>query len=652
LAENKPGNLDEKQIEYAQTIYSAGSDLLNLINEILDLSKIEAGKIVINTEKVAIMELVKAIEQKFRPIATQKELNFPVLLADDLPTAIYTDSQRLQQIINNLLSNAFKFTSRGQVKLSLQKPDQGKELSDLKLDSATTIVIQVADTGIGIPKDKQQLIFEAFQQADGTTSRRFGGTGLGLSISRQLARLLGGEIKLSSEEGQGSIFTLYLPENIPSFRKEQESSEFDLASADWVVTAPTQAPVMVPSLVQLLIDDRKNLKSFDRMILIIEDDCKFSQLLLELAHEKGFKGLIAGDGKMGLQLAESYRPHAIILDVALPEIDGLTVMEHLKDNLHTRHIPVHFISASDRSKEAKEMGAIGFLLKPVGLTELGEAFKKIAQFLTNEVKNLLIVSEETQRQQAIVKCVDNEDVKITLATTQAEILGHLQQTTFDCIVLDLNLGEDFITEFFERLKISENCCKVPIVAYIDRELTLPEQVLLQQCAENLTIKTAKSLDYLLDEVTLFLHQLETRLPQEKQKILHRIHDKEAVLAGKKILIVDDDTRNTFALTTLLEERGMVVISKPNGKKALEFLAKQSQIDMILMDVMMPEMDGYETIRMIRAKEGIRKLPIIALTAKAMKGDKIKCIEAGASDYLAKPVDIQKLLSLMRVWLYK
>jgi len=652
LAENKSNNLDEKQIGYAQTIYSAGSDLLNLINEILDLSKIEAGKIVINTEKIEIIELIKAIEQKFKPIATQKGLDFPVILAEDLPTVIYTDSQRLQQIINNLLSNAFKFTNHGQVKLSLHRPNPSQELIDLKLELSTTIVIQVADSGIGIPQDKQQLIFEAFQQADGTTSRRFGGTGLGLSISRQLARLLGGEIKLSSEEGQGSIFTLYLPENSSNPVKVQESPSSEGPEINTIMINDPLSLSHSPKVSEVLIDDRKNLKSSDRTILIIEDDRKFSQLLSELAHEKGFKCLIAEDGQMGLQLAESYRPHAIILDILLPEVDGLTVMERLKDNLHTRHIPVHFISADDRSKEAKEMGAIGYLLKPVGLTELGEAFKKITQFLANEVKNLLVISGETQRQQEIIKYVANEDIKITPAMTQSQVLEQLQQFTFDCMVLDLSLGEGFITDFIEHLRINPHCCLIPIVAYIDRELTLSEQVLLQQCAEILTIKTAKSLDYLLDEVTLFLHQLETRLSKEKQKILHRIHDQEAVLAGKKILIVDDDTRNTFALTTLLEERGMTVISKSNGKKALEFLTKQPQIDMILMDIMMPEMDGYETIKTIRAKENLRKLPIIALTAKAMKGDKIKCIEAGASDYLAKPIDIQKLLSLMRVWLYQ
>jgi signal transduction histidine kinase/CheY-like chemotaxis protein/methyl-accepting chemotaxis protein/putative methionine-R-sulfoxide reductase with GAF domain/CHASE3 domain sensor protein len=670
LAENKPGNLNNKQVEYARTIQSAGSDLLKLINEILDLSKVEAGKMDVHTEDVSLTDLVQAVEQKFRPLATEKCLAFHITLADDVPPVLQTDAQRLQQIINNLLSNAFKFTEQGQIKLDINKSYQGD------------ISFTVTDTGIGIPEDKQQLIFEAFQQVDGTTSRRFGGTGLGLSISRQLAQLLGGELQLHSEEGKGSTFILFLPENRKlgqnAFGNSDMAAESRLETQEiWPseiqaqkpygpqktdISVPPQTPhaqtalssdeTVTPAPKEAITDDRALIKPEDKSLLIIEDDRKFSGLLIELAREKDFKCLIAEDGKTGLQLAEQYQPDAIILDVGLPQLDGWTVMGKLKDNPETRHLPVHFISAADQSQNAKKMGAIGYLLKPVSLEELGKAFNSIEQFLAQTVKNLLLVVDNQPRQQKIMELVGSEDIETTLAVTTADALQHLKVTLFDCVILDMDIEQKSGLKLLEQMQKIEGLCQTPVIVYAERELTSAEEGLLLQCADYLTVKTARSPERLLDEATLFLHQIEANLPQDKRKMLRMVHDKEAILTNKQVLIVDDDIRNTFALTTFLEDKNMEVIVGNNGKEALELLDEHPNIAIVLMDIMMPEMDGYEAMQQIRAQERFRRLPIIALTAKAMKGDKSKCLEAGANDYLSKPVDTDKLISLMRVWLYR
>ncbi|RKZ39735.1 MAG: histidine kinase [Gammaproteobacteria bacterium] len=645
LTENKRGNLNEKQVEYAQTIHSAGSDLLTLINEILDLSKVEAGKIDAHIDDVDAADLLETIESKFRHVANDNGLAFPVTIANNLPPVWRTDAQRLKQIINNLLSNAFKFTSEGEVKLSVQRPSD--DLSSLGLDSTKIIAISVMDSGIGIPKDKLQVIFEAFQQADGTTSRRFGGTGLGLSISRQLARLLGGELQLHSEEGKGSTFTLYLPENL-----DQKTPK--VAVQDQLpVVQPTPSKMATPPKVEEPIkDDRDSITPDSQSLLIVEDDRNFSHLVMELAQEKGFKCIIAEDGKTGLEFAEQYQPHAIILDLGLPKVDGWTVMEKLKDNAQTRHIPVHFMSGSDQSMEAKKMGAIGYLLKPVSMEQLGGAFQKIEQFISKKTKSLLVFVDDKQHQQNILDMVGSEDIQTTIVRSQIEALEHLKTSPVDCIILDVEVEKASGMQLLEVLHDEDRLSQIPVILHAERELSLSEETLLQKCADHLTIKTVKSPERLLDETTLFLHQLEAKLSDDKRQMLHKLHhDKEAILQGKTVLIVDDDVRNVFALATVLEDKDMEVVVAKDGEKALELLGEHEEIAIVLMDIMMPGMDGYEAMRKIRIQPRYRKLPIIALTAKAMKGDKAKCIEAGANDYLSKPMDTHKLLSLMRVWLY-
>jgi signal transduction histidine kinase/CheY-like chemotaxis protein/methyl-accepting chemotaxis protein len=657
LAENKTGNLDVKQMEYAQTIHSAGSDLLTLINEILDLSKVEAGKVEIHREEVSLMELIKTIQHKFQPLAEEKGFKFHVNLIESLPTNLNTDKQRLKQIINNLLSNAFKFTSAGKVQLQIQRPTHD-EVVQMGLVPSQTLAIRVSDTGIGIPKDKQQVIFEAFQQVDGTTSRRYGGTGLGLSISRQLARLLGGDIQLWSEEGQGSAFTLYLPETAPiSSAVLPDSSSVQTAVANSETTVPTEAPLSLVSTpsntanLEPISDDRADLEPTDQSILIIEDDRKFSKILLELAREKAFKGLIAEDGRTGLQLAETYQPNAIILDVGLPQLDGWSVMEKLKDNPQTRHIPVHFMSAVDQHLDAKKMGAIGYLLKPVNMVELKAAFKNIEQFLAKTVKNLLVISDNEQHQQHILALVNGTEIQTTLVKTITAARQQLENASHECVIFDAEIEQGTGLEQLESIKTDEPLTHLPLIIYANRDLNPTEEAILQRMATHLTVKAVRSPERLLDEATLFLHQVEAKLPEDKRNMIRMVHDKATILKHKKVLIVDDDMRNIFALASILENHEMEITIGKNGKEALTLLEQQGA-DIILMDIMMPEMDGYEAMQTIRQQPRFRKLPIIALTAKAMKGDKAKCIGAGANDYLSKPVDTEKLISLMRVWLYQ
>jgi len=660
LAENKSGNLEEKQVEYARTIHSAGEDLLTLINEILDLAKVEAGKIEIHLEKLTLSDFVESLEHKFRHVAENKGLDFQISVAENLPTNFRTDAQRLKQIIHNLLSNAFKFTHEGEIKLSMLHPDNHEELSFLELEPAKTIAFSVIDTGIGIPKDQQPVVFEAFQQADGSTSRSYGGTGLGLSISRQLARLLGGDIKLASEENKGSTFTLYLPmgkqnpavsNNIVS-QFQNEATSFQMSKKSFAPAALLETSQKIDAKSEVIEDDRSNIQPSDKSILIIEDDHNFSNILVELAQEKGFKYLIAKDGETGLQLAQKYHPQAVILDVGLPQLDGISVMERLKDNPDTRAIPVHFISASDQSSEAKKMGAIGYLIKPVSVDEMGEAFKKIEGFVSQTLKQILVMVDDKNRQQKIYELVEGDRVRATLVNQCDVAYQRLQAESFDCIIIDVDCEHGTSLEILEKLSHEKRLNPIPVIIYAERDLTVAEEKHLQQCETHLTIKSVKSPERLLDEATLFLHQLEAKLPTDKRDMLQMVHDKETILRHKMVLVVDDDVRNTFALVTILEEKDMEVLVADNGKEALEKLEEEPNIDIVLMDIMMPEMDGYKAIQEIRTQPRFRQLPIIALTAKAMKGDKAKCIEAGANDYLAKPMDTDKLFSLMRVWLYR
>jgi CheY-like chemotaxis protein/two-component sensor histidine kinase len=663
--ENKKGNLTEKQVEYAKSIHSAGSDLLTLINEILDLSKVEAGKIEIQTEEVILADLMKAIDQKFCHVAENKELTFHLGIGENVPQVLSTDEQRLKQIINNLLSNAFKFTSEGKIMLMVKRAtDLSQNVEMMNLESDKTIAISVTDTGIGIPKDKRQVIFEAFQQVDGTTSRKYGGTGLGLPISRQLARLLGGELTLETEEGKGSTFTLYLPIEAPKQEQKNELadskkltsqdifgvkknkvSEIQMISIEESVAKEIQKRVP-------LADDRDNLQPTDRTILIVEDDRKFSGILMDLTHEKGLKYLIAEDGKTALELTEKYHPNAILLDVGLPQLDGWTVMERLKENPETRHIPVHFLSAADEDMDAKKMGAIGYLHKPVSMERLSDAFKKIEEFISSTTKYLLVVSDHKARKTKIMALTENADVQTTVAETVNSALQNLKSSSFDCIILDVDIEEGTGCKLLEQMQKAPNLYQIPVIIYADRDLTQKEEAILRRCAKNIPIKTVRSPERLVDEAALFLHQMEAKLPENKRNMIRMVHDKEAIFKNKRVLIADDDIRNVFALATVLEDKDMEIVAAKDGKKCLTLLDKHDDISLVLMDIMMPEMDGYEAMQAIRKHPKYHNIPILALTAKAMKGDKAKCIEAGANDYLSKPVDTNKLLSLMRVWLYR
>jgi signal transduction histidine kinase/DNA-binding response OmpR family regulator len=670
LVENKTGNLSEKQVEYAQTIYSSGSYLLTLINDILDLSKVEAGKMEIHTEPMSLPDLMTMIEHKFRYSADEKGLAFQVTVAQEVPKLIYTDPLRLQQIINNLLSNAFKFTQQGEVQLMVQRGVPPRPLGEGGgYGHKKMIIFSVSDTGIGIPQEKQEMIFRAFQQADGTTSRSYGGTGLGLSISRQLARLLGGELQLHSEEGKGSLFTLYLPEMSEPISSESEykDKEYRQSGIQNLMTPLSQSSTIQTSSKNMvnadadnnitqtqIADDRETLQSTDKSLLIIEDDRQFSKLLMELARKKAFKCLVAEDGKTGLQLAEQFKPQAIILDVKLPDIDGWTVMDKLQNNRQTQQIPVHIMSACDPNINALDKGAIGYLHKPVSMLELGEAFQKIEQFMTKQVRNLLVIADNERHQQKILSLLEDDDIQTTLFVTIAEVLQNLplHKARFDCIILDMDIEQGSGVKLLEQMQQTNSLCLTPVIIYVERDLTSEEEATLQRCAEKLMVKALTNPERLLDEALNFLHQLEAQLPLTQRNLLRMVHDKAAILRDKKVLIVDDDVRNTYALATILEEREMEVVVANNGSHALELLEKHSDVAIVLMDVMMPKMDGYEAIHEIRAQPRYRHLPIIALTAKAMKGDKAKCIDAGASDYLSKPVDNEKLISLMRVWLYR
>ena len=664
LASNKEGNLTEKQIDCARTIHTSGSDLLVLINEVLDLSKVEAGKLELHAEEVKVDNLTGLVRQKFQHVAEEKKLALEIDVAADFPRQLYTDPQRIKQVIDNLLSNALKFTEQGAVQLRFQRCPADVDLSRSGLKPAQTLVIEVTDSGIGIPHDKRMVIFEAFQQADGTTSRKYGGTGLGLSITRQLVQLMGGEIQLHSEEGKGSRFSVYLPEtsagqvpHIPPPPLPEAASRDNVAATSPIpeesaAEAEAQDEAKEEKFPAMLPDDRDKLETGDKLLLIIEDDEKFARILLDLAHEKNFKCLHAGDGRNGLQLAEHFKPHGIILDIGLPQVDGWTVMEHLKENPESRHIPVHVMSGQDHGGDAKRMGAVGYSLKPVTMEDVSAALKHIGRLISSPLRKPLVLTDNLERQQAIRELLQHENVEPALITTCDEAARQLCSQTFDCLVLDIEVENDQGLAFLEQYQRTEQAGQIPVIVYAERQLTSAEQDCLQRCEESLTVKTVQTPERLLDEATLFLHQVESTLPEEKRRMLRMVHDKESIFKGRKILLVDDDVRNAFALATALQDKKMEILIGKNGKHGLELLEQNPDIDLVLMDIMMPEMDGYEAMRNIREHPRFKRLPIIALTAKAMKNDKAKCIEAGASDYLAKPVDMGKLLSLMRVWLYR
>jgi tubulin-specific chaperone A len=683
MANNRDKNLTEKQVEFAKTIHSSGSDLLNLINEILDLSKIEAGMMELRIEPIRINEFVGTLQRAFQPVAINKKLQFNIKVqAEGMPEEIYTDSHRMQQVVKNLLSNSFKFTNKGNVTLKVYRPGEYTDLSQSGLSRENAVAIEVSDTGIGIPPDKQAAIFEAFRQEDGTTSRKYGGTGLGLSISRELAALLGGEIHLKSRKGKGSTFTMYLPEKLepplkkmpadvtrhkkdvnidtkkganPQMKKNDIIKDVDIEEKE-DLSPKTREPELLKAQVansrDEVRDDRRETKPGDKSLLIIEDDSNFAEVLLNLAQQKGYKSIIAEDGESGLHFADFYKPSAIILDIRLPGMDGWQVMERLKSNPTTRHIPVHFMSAMENKYDAMNMGAIGYLSKPVSTEALDAAFKKIENVISKPVKKLLVVESGEMQKKSIIELMGSGDVVTVTASTGEEALRLLKKDQFDAVILNPLLTDMKGVELLEEMDNNENISQLPIIIYSESEPDPREMERLQTYARRIIIQDPQSLDRLFAETSLFLHRVESQLPEVQQEILNRMFDKEDVLKGKKVLIVDDDMRNVFALTSILEERGVNTLVGKNGKEGLEKLFGQPDIDLVLMDIMMPVMDGYEAMKLIREDKRFGKLPIIALTAKAMKGDRHKCVAAGASDYLAKPVAPEKLLSLLRVWLYE
>ncbi|PSB23999.1 response regulator [Stenomitos frigidus] len=663
LSENGDGNLTDKQVEYSRTIHAAGSDLLELINEILDLAKIESGTISIDVEDLRLTDLQQFLERTFQQVAHDVELEFRVELDPALPPSIQTDPKRLQQILKNLLSNAFKFTEHGSVTVQIT-PAADDRAPLFANNPEPMIAFAVTDTGVGIAPEKQAVIFEAFQQADGTTSRKYGGTGLGLSISRELAQRLGGRIELTSQPGQGSTFTLVLlmgegreergeRDEKREGRREERSAVSRQPSAFKTHSQPPLTPhastLTAPNEVD---DDRALIQPGDRVLLIIEDDQHFARILMEMARQQGFRVLASLRSQPGLALAQVFKPDAIMLDIRLPDMDGWTVLDRLKHDPETRHIPVHILSVDDEQQRSLQLGAIAYLQKPVSPQALTQALVNIKGFVERPVKNLLVVEDDPVQAQSIRALIGNGDVSTTIVGTGAAALATLRSSLFDCVVLDLGLPDMTGFDLIEQIKQQPEFLRLPIIVYTGRELTQQQETQLRRLAETIIVKDVRSPERLLDETALFLHRVQAALPESKRQMLEQLHQSDPVLAHKKVLIVDDDVRNIFALTSLLERYQMQVSYAENGVDGIASLQNHPDIDVVLMDVMMPELDGYESTRAIRQIDSFRSLPIIALTAKAMQGDREKCLEAGASDYITKPVDTEQLLSLLRVWLYR
>ncbi|MDB6055382.1 MAG: sensor histidine kinase/response regulator [Verrucomicrobiales bacterium] len=661
LVDNPEKNLTGKQVEFAKIIHGSGNDLLALINDILDLSKIESGTVSVDVGDLRFNNMQDYVERTFRHVADSKGLEFHINMHPNLPRSIQTDVKRLQQIIKNLLSNAFKFTEKGHVVMEVQMVRTGWTSDQVTLNqTGAAIAFSVSDTGIGIAPEKQAIIFEAFQQADGSTSRKYGGTGLGLAISREIARLLGGEIQIASKVGEGSVFTLYLPQNFMIVRPSRQGQDTESSLASLPTHNPSSFPsaatvakaLPLPAPVEREIeDDRSKLDNGDRVVLIVEDDYDFANFLFNLAHEQGMKAIVETRGLKTFELVKEYQPHSITLDLSLPDIDGWKILERLKDDSNTRHIPIYIISGDDDRERGLRQGAMDFLTKPVTKEALEGAFDRMRSFIDRSVKNLLVVEDDQIQRQHIVDLIGDGDVQTTAVSTGVEALEAIKSNHFDCLVLDLGLPDMNGFAFIEEMRKTTGK-DIPIIVYTARELTRKEQSKLQKLAQSIIIKDVRSPERLLDETSLFLHRNAAQLPEPKRQMLEKLHQADAVLAGKKVLIVDDDIRNIFALTSILERYNLQLSSAENGHDAIENLDKNPDMDVVLMDIMMPEMDGYDTIKHIRKNPKFKSLPIIAVTAKAMKGDRAKCIEAGASDYLSKPVDPEQLLSTLRAWLYR
>ncbi|RYX89625.1 MAG: response regulator [Comamonadaceae bacterium] len=653
LADNQKGNLNEEQVKFANSIYSAGNDLLNLINDILDISKVEAGKLELSPEDVAIGRLVESLKSTFEPLAWNKKLSFDIQVEPGTPATVFTDRQRVEQILKNLLSNAVKFTESGRVSLHVASRPGGY------------VAFAVQDSGIGIREEQQQIIFEAFRQADGTTSRRYGGTGLGLSISRDLTTLLGGSITVESAEGKGSIFTLVLPTNwskpeaAPAPQPAQAAHPARLATfhapapaapGSWqAASAALTAPASQAVPIATFADDRHQPINA-RLVMVVEDEPAFAQILFDLAHELGYSCLVAHGAEDAFTLASQFVPNAILLDMGLPDRSGLSLLQRLKDNPQTRHIPVHVVSAQDRKEAALQMGAIGYAVKPATREQLKDVFLKLEEKLTQKLKRVLLVEDDALQRDSVMRLIGDDDVQITAVETGGEALVHLSKTIFDCMIIDLKLPDIQGSELLKRMSTEDICSFPPVIVYTGRNLTREEEADLMKYSRSIIIKGARSPERLLDEVTLFLHKVESELSAERQTMLKTARSRDRVFEGRKVLLVDDDVRNIFALTSALEQKGMQVVVGRNGFEAISQLDAVEDIDLVLMDVMMPGMDGLEATRRIRKDARFGKLPIIAVTAKAMKDDQEQCLAAGTNDYLAKPIDLDRLFSLLRVWM--
>ena len=637
LADNTAGNLNDEQVRFAQTIYSAGNDLLNLINDILDISKVEAGKLELVPEDLPLRRVIEGLARVFEPLARQKNLDFSLTVEPNVPISIHTDRQRLEQILKNLLSNAVKFTDNGKVHLTVSANTDG------------WIQFTVQDSGIGIAPEQQDKIFDAFHQADGSTARKYGGTGLGLSISRDLTALLGGTLTLTSAPGEGSTFVLSLPRN-----GTVAATPPVLLPAQPPVRAPVPEPEPVAPAQGLALpafaDDRAQPAAGVRTVLVVEDEPEFARILYGLAHDMEFRCLVALTAQEGLELATNESPDAILLDIRLPDGSGLSVLQQLKDNPGTRHIPVHVVSSQENGGEALHLGAIGYALKPTSREQLEDVFRKLKDKSSQEMKRVLLVEDDERQRDSVVQLISDTDVEIAAVGSGTEALDLLRTQTFDCMIIDLKLPDMQGNELLKRMSLEELCSFPPVIVYTGRNLTRDEEAELLKYSRSIIIKGARSPERLLDEVTLFLHKVESELSSERQSMLKTVRGRDRVFEGRTILLVDDDVRNVFALTSALEQRGARVEVGRNGYEAIAKLDEHESIDLVLMDVMMPGMDGLEATRRIRQDKRFARLPIIAITAKAMKDDQEQCLAAGANDYLAKPIDLTRLYSLLRVWM--
>jgi CheY-like chemotaxis protein len=650
LSENPEGNLQARQVEFAKTIHGAGTDLLVLISDILDLSKIESGTIAVEPTVVSFVELRDYVEQNFRHIAQQKTLEFRVELNDELPSSVVTDPKRLQQILKNLLSNAFKFTEAGRVVLEQKVARVGWSRDHEILNRADKVIaFSVVDTGIGIAPEKQKIIFEAFQQADGTTSRKYGGTGLGLSISREIARLLGGEIRVVSAPGKGSTFTLYLPRSYVQPRSAAQPVIVE-KEVDSGILRPDSGQLELHSGVEATsaLGDNDQIEPGDRVVLLCEEDPALAQSLMTAAREHGFKCVRAPDGNSLLDLVSRVKPSIIAFDLHLPDVDGWMVLDRLKHDPGFRHVPVQLIATEDEHHRALRMGAAGFLQKPSDPPAVATALERLAKIAACTTKRLLLVEDDERERRSILALIGNHDVEVVPVGNAEEALEALQRDSYHCMVLDLGLPDMSGVELLRKIKLLPEHAELPIVVYTGRDLEAKENEEIAQLAKSIVIKDAASPERLFDETALYLHRVESNLPEPRQRMLANLHRSVPMLQSARVLVVDDDVRNIFAIASALERYDATVLYAENGQDGLDMLEHTPDIDVVLMDIMMPGMDGYEVIRRIRADEKFQSLPIIALTARAMRGDREKCIQAGASDYIAKPVDMDHLLSLLRV----